>query len=154
MDPAARADAAAGGGGAASNGEFVPPELLVEGLAAAARVRREQLLDLAEAALAEAGDVQVLESPQPATVMARFAACRGEQCVAEVVLTPARVRVDGQQAWAVVLGWDEQAALAAAVVAALRSESAKELAREALGAEAEHRRAAWKTLAATRMEVA
>lgn len=137
-----------------SNGASLPRDLLIEGLAAAARVRRERLLDLAEAALAEAVDVQVLEAPEPATVMARFATGRGEQCVAEVVLTPTRVRIDGRQAWAVVLGWDEQAALAAAVVAAQRPESAMELAHAALEAEAEHRRAARETLAATRMEVA
>lgn len=131
-----------------------PNTLLIEGLAAAARVVRGRLLELAEEVLSPGHSVEVLEAPEPSTVMGRFAAGRGEQCVSEIVVTTARVRAGTAQAWAVVLGWDEEAALAAAIVAATNPEAAQDLSGIALREEAEQRREKSSAVVATRMEMA
>lgn len=127
---------------------------VAEGLAAAARVDRTRLLADAEAVLGAHDDVEVVEVPEPRTVMGRFASDRGTQCVTEVVVTTARVRLGTLTTWAVVLGWDEDGALAAALVLAADPFIAADLAERALRLEADQRRARDVAVAATRMEMA
>jgi hypothetical protein len=122
---------------------------LAEGLAAAARVRREALLDLAET-VAAAG-AEVAEPPRAATVLQRVSGPVGTFCLTEVVVTTATALAGGRRGWACVLGWDEEGALAAALVAAGRPPGARELADEALAAEATHRRERLHAVAATRV---
>jgi hypothetical protein len=122
---------------------------LIEGLAAAARVRRERLLDLAET-VAAAG-AEVAEAPAAATVMVRLRGPVGEFCLTEVVVTTATAVVAGRRAWACVLGWDEEGALACALLAAAGSREAGALAAEALRAEAAEREARLQAVASTRV---
>jgi alpha-D-ribose 1-methylphosphonate 5-triphosphate synthase subunit PhnG len=122
---------------------------LIEGLAAAARVRRERLLDLAEA-VAAAG-AEVVEPPHAGTVMVRLRGAAGEFCLTEVVVTTATAVVAGRRGWACAMGWDEEGALACALLAAAPSPEAAALAEEALAAEAAEREARLRAVAATRV---
>ncbi|HEY4027527.1 MAG TPA: hypothetical protein VGO86_13950 [Candidatus Dormibacteraeota bacterium] len=122
---------------------------LAEGLAAAARVRREALLDLAET-VAVAG-AEVAEPPRAATVLLRLGGPAGEFSLTEVVVTTATALAGGRRGWACVLGWDEEGALAAALVAAARPAGARELARDAREAEGQERRERLAAVAATRV---
>ncbi|HKF76682.1 MAG TPA: hypothetical protein VKF59_11115 [Candidatus Dormibacteraeota bacterium] len=124
------------------------PDLL-EGLAAAARVRRERLLDLAEA-VAAAG-AEVVEPPRAGTVMVRLESRVGTFCLTEVVVTTATAVVSGRRAWACVMGWDEEGALACALLAAAGSREAMELAGAALADESAERRERLLAVAATRV---
>lgn len=90
-----------------------PPR--AEGLAAAARHRRDVLLTQAERVVA-AHEVTVTEPPCAASVMVELEMAVGGFCLAEVVVTEATVDVDGTPGWASIMGYDERAALAAAVL--------------------------------------
>lgn len=125
----------------------------LEGLAAAARVLREDLLALAAAVL-DRCDPSVIEPPEPRTVMNHFAADRGQQCLGEVVVTTARVAESGRSSWSIVLGWDEEGALAAAIVGLGDPSLVRELGTRALRIEDEQRQETAQMVAATRMEVA
>jgi hypothetical protein len=122
---------------------------LIEGLAAAARVRRERLLELAEAVAAAGADV--VEPPRAGTVMVKLRGPVGELCLTEVVVTTATAVVAGRSAWACVMGWDEEGALACALLAAAGSPAAADLAEEALAAEAAEREERLRAVAATRV---
>jgi hypothetical protein len=122
---------------------------LLEGLTAAARVRRERLLDLAEE-VAAAG-AEVVEPPRAGTVMIRLEGPVGTFCLTEAVVTTATAAVSGHSAWACVMGWDEEGALACALLAAAGVEEAMQLAEEALAAEAAERQERLLAVAATRV---
>ncbi|HEX6488241.1 MAG TPA: phosphonate C-P lyase system protein PhnG [Candidatus Dormibacteraeota bacterium] len=106
-----------------------------EGYAAAARVRREQLLDLAEDVAARE-EVALIHAPAAATVMLEVEGPVGAFCLTEVVITTVSVDVAGRAGWAAVLGYDEEGALAAAILDSTPSAPAEALAGEALAAEA------------------
>ena len=122
---------------------------LWEGLAAAARVRREELLDLAEE-VADAG-AQVLEPPRAGTVMIRLGGAVGTFCLTEAVVTTATALAGGRAGWGCVLGWDEEGALACALLAAARPEGSLRLAEAALADEEAGRRQRLEAVAATRV---
>ena len=124
---------------------------MIEGLSAAARVRREGLLDLAEAVAAGGAEVAVAEPPRAGTVMVRLRGPVGEFCLTEVVVTTATAVVAGRRGWACVMGWDEEGALACALLAAAGSAEAAALAGEALAAEAADHESRLRAVAATRV---
>jgi alpha-D-ribose 1-methylphosphonate 5-triphosphate synthase subunit PhnG len=124
---------------------------LSEGLAAAARVRRDDLLDRAEQ-IASDHRVFVLDAPRPASTMVELETPVGAFCFTEVVVTTARVRVDGAEGWGCALGWDEEGALAAALVDAAGDREAQELAAQALADEAAARLETARLVAASRVE--
>ena len=125
-----------------------------QGLAAAVRLRRAEVLRLADDVL-EAAAVTVVQPPTPGSVMVELEQAVGAFCLAEVVVTEARVALHGTQGWASVMGFDETGALAAAVldVAAARSgplsDAIDALCDEALRAEAELAAAELLAVAAT-----
>lgn len=125
-------------------------EWRAEGLAAAARCRRDQLLALAEP-LSAAGAVDVVSPAAAQSVMVEVDTAVGECCLAEVVVTTASVVVSGSAGWACLLGWDEHGALAAALCDALASPAVEALAEEALAVEAADRRTTEAAVARTRV---
>jgi alpha-D-ribose 1-methylphosphonate 5-triphosphate synthase subunit PhnG len=126
------------------------PERRAEGLAAAARVRRGELLAAAER-VAAVGGVTVVERPAPGTVMLELATAVGETCLSEVVVTTAAVTVADRPGWGCVLGWDDEGALAAALCDSGDPEAAAALAELALADEATARAATSAAVAATRV---
>ncbi len=139
-----------GGNGTAGR---LSPERRTEGLAAAARVDRPALLALAEP-IAAHPDVTVEVAPEPRTVMAVLGTPIGQQCLTEVVVTTAAVTVAGAAGWGCVLGWDAEAALAAALADAADPAGADQLAETALWVEEQQRTARVAQVRSTRMEVA
>ncbi|MBV8087433.1 MAG: phosphonate C-P lyase system protein PhnG [Chloroflexi bacterium] len=129
------------------------PEELAQGLAAAARVRRELLLALAERAL-EQEAVRVTEPPAPGSVMLSLDVAVGEFNLAEVVVTTAAVTLNGADGWGCVVGFDEKGALAAAVCTALGGHEVEALANEALRIEEQHWDRQAKAVAATGLDLA
>jgi alpha-D-ribose 1-methylphosphonate 5-triphosphate synthase subunit PhnG len=125
------------------------PGRLAEGLAAAARVRREGLLDLAEAVAVRGA--QVLEPPRAGTVLVRVRGAAGAFCLTEAVVTTATALAGGRRGWGCVLGWDEEGALACALLAAARTDEAVRLAEAALADEDAARRRRLAAVAATRV---
>jgi alpha-D-ribose 1-methylphosphonate 5-triphosphate synthase subunit PhnG len=121
-----------------------------EGLAAAARVRRGALLELA-GEIAERGDVEVIDRPAPGSVMVELDTSVGAFCFTEVVVTTARVHVGGTEGWAAVLGWDAEAALASALCDAAGDERTTQLAEGALADEAGQRLERMRAVAATKV---
>ncbi len=115
-------------------------------------MRRERLLDLAE--LVAARGAQVVEPPRAATVMIRLRGPVGTFCLTEAVVTTAEALVDGHLGWGCVLGWDEEGALACALLAAGRPDGAPELAQAALADEEAERRRRLEAVAATRVGAA
>lgn len=135
------------------NGQHVSVERRAEGLAAAARIDRLALLALAEP-IAARGEVTVEVAPEPRTVMTMLDTPIGRQCLTEVVVTTATVTVAGTPGWGCVLGWDAEAALAAALADAADPAGADRLAEAALRAEEQQRSARVARVRMTRMEVA
>ena len=127
------------------------PERRAEGLAAAARTLRPELLDRAEE-LARAGAIAVTGSPAPGSVMLELASPVGQFCFTEVVVTTAEVSVDGRRGWACVLGFDEAAALAAAILDASAGRDVERLAGRALEAEARRSAEEARAVAETRVD--
>jgi len=125
-------------------------ELLSSGLAAAARVKRNDLLDLAER-IAASQPVAVLEPPLARSVMLELGTTIGAFCFTEVVVTTASVRVGAADGWAAVMGFDQEAALAAALADAVDSQEVRDLAEAALGAEETERRRTAASMADTRV---
>ena len=123
---------------------------ITEGLAAAARVRRDELVALADD-LAQRHDVDVLEGPAPSSVMLEIESGVGAFCLTEVVVTTARVNVGRNGGWGAVLGWDAEGALASALCDAAGGEPAQTLARNALADESERRVERMRAVAATRV---
>jgi alpha-D-ribose 1-methylphosphonate 5-triphosphate synthase subunit PhnG len=78
----------------------------------------------------------------------------GQQCLTEVVVTTAAVTVAGNPGWGCVLGWDAEAALAAALADAADLAAADHLAETALRTEERERAVRTAQVRATRMEVA
>ncbi len=127
-------------------------ERRAQGLAAAARVRRAELLVLAER-LAGAAEVAVDEAPAPAAVMVELEAPMGSFCLAQVVVTTAGVRLDGQPGWGCVVGWDDEGALAVAMCSATGGQEVDSLAGQALLDEEANRASVGRSAAATRVEL-
>ncbi|MBV8082111.1 MAG: phosphonate C-P lyase system protein PhnG [Candidatus Eremiobacteraeota bacterium] len=109
-----------------------------EGLAAAARVNRAGLLDLGER-IALRERVSVTEAPAARSVMIELGTPVGAFCFTEVVVTTAAVNVGGAPGWAAVMGFDQEAALAAAIADATASVEVRDLAEDALSIEASAR---------------
>lgn len=128
-------------------------ESRAEGLAAAARTHRDELLALAEP-IAGWRDVTVKAAPEPGTVLAELATPIGRQCLTEVIVTTAEVVVAGNPGWACVLGWDAEAALAAALLEAADPDAAARLGAAALGEEERRQAANYQRVRGTRMDVA
>lgn len=121
------------------------------GLAAAARVDRTRLLELADRLAA--GGAQVVEGPAPATVMVELESVAGVACLAEVVVTTASVeRPGGRRGWGCVLGYDEAAALAVALCEGTDDAGVEDLAASALATEGAARDRVSSATAATRIE--
>ena len=91
------------------------------------------------------------EPPRAGTVMVRLRGPVGEFCLTEVVVTTAAAVFAGRTGRACVMGWDEEGALACALLAAAASGEAAALAEEALAAEAADREARLRAVAATRV---
>lgn len=125
-------------------------ERLSAGLAAAARVKRLELLDIAER-IAGSAQVAVLQAPSASSVLVELGTPIGAFCFTEVVVTTASVRVDQASGWAAVMGFDQEAALAAAVADAVDSAEVRELARSALALEDEERARTATLMAVTRV---
>lgn len=123
---------------------------LSEGLAAAARVRRAELIALADD-VAEHAPVEVLDAPAAGSIMLELESSVGSFCFAEVVVTTARVRVDDRNGWGCVLGWDAEGALASALCDAVADERAARVARSALEDEARAREARLRAVAGTKV---
>lgn len=126
------------------------PQRGTEGLAAAARVRRAQLLDLGER-IADRAAVGMPQAPVAGSAMIETESAIGASCLGEVVVTTCAVTVDGASGWGCALGWDRAGALAAALADAAGGAQAEELGRSALEAEEIARRAEDRRLAATRV---
>jgi phosphonate C-P lyase system protein PhnG len=121
-----------------------------EGLAAAARVRRDELVALADDVAASLA-VEVVEAPAAASVMLELSSRTGTFCLTEVVVTTARVRVRANDGWGCVMGFDPAGALAGALCDALADERVEVLARRALADEAAARAERSRALAATKV---
>jgi alpha-D-ribose 1-methylphosphonate 5-triphosphate synthase subunit PhnG len=121
-----------------------------EGLAAAARVRRPDLLALAEE-VALAAAVDLVDPPAAASVMLELESSVGTFCLTEVVVTTARVRAGEADGWGCVLGWDAEGALATALCDAAAGARAEDLARHALDVESAARRERLHAVAATKV---
>lgn len=120
------------------------------GLAAAARVLRADLIFAAET-IAAHNHVEIVEAPAAGSIMVELETPVGSFCLTEVVVTRCAVRVEQRHGWAAVLGWDDEASLAAAILDA-QPEVAQPIAAAALGAEAGSRAAEMAAIAATRVE--
>lgn len=114
------------------------PEQRSEGLAAAARVLRRDLLELAEAAATRPG-ARVVTPPEAGTVMLEFDAPVGTFAFTEAVVTTAEAGIGDRSGWGCVLGWDEEGALACALLDALAGDPVDQLAAAAIRLEAENR---------------
>jgi alpha-D-ribose 1-methylphosphonate 5-triphosphate synthase subunit PhnG len=131
----------------------VNASLLAQGLAAAARVRRDALIALADETAA-AYAVDLTEAPAPNSVLLEVESAAGSFYLTEVVITAARVRVEGRDGYGCVLGWDAGGALAGALCDAAaphERERVALLAQEALDAEAADRQAHMHAIEATRV---
>ena len=126
------------------------PRRRAEGLAAAARVQREQLLDIGER-IAATAPVSLVQPPVASSAMLEVQSAVGASCLGEVVVTTCSVTVDGERGWSCVLGWDRAGALAAALADAVAGREVEELGRRALEFEAAARRTEDHALAATRV---
>lgn len=124
------------------------PERRSEGLAAAARVLRGELVERAEG-IAAGQPCRVVEAPAPGSVMVELESPVGSFCFTEVVVTTARVEVDGTPGWACVLGFDEEGALAGALLDAMPGTDVERLAQRALDREEREREAAARAVATT-----
>lgn len=126
------------------------PERRAEGLAAAARVLRPEMEAMAEA-VAAGRSVEVVRAPAAGSLMLQLASPVGDFNLTEVAVTTAEVRVDGTAGWACVLGWDEEGALAAALLDATPGRDVIALAEGALAIEAEQRDRLARAVATTRV---
>lgn len=127
------------------------PERRAEGLAAAARTFRSELVERAEL-VAGAEAVEVTRSPAPGSVMLELASPVGRFCFTEVVVTSAEVRVQGRAGWSCVLGYDDEAALAAAILDASPGPEVEALAGRALDVEARQASEEARAVASTRVD--
>lgn len=126
------------------------PETRAEGLAAAARVLREELVAGAER-VAGQGAVDVVKAPAAGSVMLQLASPAGDFNLTEVAVTTAEVRVAGSAGWGCVLGWDEEGALAAALLDAVPREDVVRLAGRALAMERAEREREARAVATTKV---
>jgi hypothetical protein len=104
------------------------------GLAAAAVHCRGRLLKLAEP-IAAGSDVVLDQAPEPRTVLTVLETSIGRHCLSDVVVTTAAVTVAGRRGWGCVLGWDAEAAVASALLAASDSAQVDALTAEGLARE-------------------
>jgi alpha-D-ribose 1-methylphosphonate 5-triphosphate synthase subunit PhnG len=109
---------------------------LAEGLAAAARTHRDDLLALGEH-IAESRTVDLHTAPAPQSVLVELAGPIGVSGLGEAIVTTTSVSVDGRPGWSCVFGWDDAGSLAAALCEAVADEAVRALAEQALDTEAE-----------------
>jgi alpha-D-ribose 1-methylphosphonate 5-triphosphate synthase subunit PhnG len=121
------------------------------GLAAAARVRREALIALADELAGGELPIETIDPPAPGTVLVEVETRAGAFCFTEVVVTTATIALGESVGWGCVLGYDREGALAGALLDAARDGRVEALAREALGAERTARAAFERALAGTRV---
>lgn len=124
------------------------PERRSEGLAAAARVLRGELVEQAEG-LAARRRCRVVDAPAAGSVMIEMESPVGAFCLTEVVVTTAKVEVDGAAGWGCILGFDEEAALAGALLDAVPGTEVEDLAQRALDREEREREEAARAVATT-----
>ncbi|GEM_PF-3478668 len=129
------------------------PERRAEGLAAASRTRRTELVALAEE-IARRSEIEIVEAPSAATLMVELESPAGRFCFTEVVVTYATARVNGRDGWACVAGWDEEAALAAALCDAVADRQVERLAEEGMQLEVQEVRAQARVVGATALDLA
>lgn len=122
----------------------------MEGLAAAARVLRSEMVAIAER-IAGSGAVDVVAAPAAGSIMLQLTSPVGDFNLTEVAITTAEVRVAGSSGWGCVMGWDEEGALAAAMLDATPGTDVITLAERALAIEAEERDRQARSVAATRV---
>jgi alpha-D-ribose 1-methylphosphonate 5-triphosphate synthase subunit PhnG len=84
-------------------------------------------------------------------VAVRLDTVAGEVFLVDAVVTTATVEVGGRRGWACVLGWDDRAALAAALCDACPGEAVTALAAGALADEREQAAAGAAEVASTRV---
>lgn len=120
------------------------------GLAAAARVCRDELLALGERIAAE-HQVELLEPPAPGTVMLELETGLGEFCLGEAAVTTCLVRADGTEGWGAVIGLDHAGAVAAALADARGGAEGEVLGETALDREATERELRDRRIGATRV---
>jgi len=131
--------------------DLLTPERRAEGLAAAARVARSELIAAAEG-LVSRGHVEVVEAPAAGSLMVELETPAGSFCLTEVVVTTCTIRLDGRPGWAAVMGWDDEASLAAAIIDADPA-LADGVAEAAVAAEARAREDESAAIAATRVDL-
>ncbi|MEN3282245.1 MAG: Phosphonate metabolism protein PhnG [Solirubrobacteraceae bacterium] len=129
------------------------PERRAAGLAAAARVCREQLLAIGERVAGGRG-VEIIQPPTPGSVMLELDSSVGPFCLGEAVITTCSVSVDGRTGWASVLGLDRPGALAAALAEADGRPEADALSDAALALEQAARDAQARAVAETKVTLA
>ncbi len=121
------------------------------GLAAAARVRRDALIDLAEQIAAGDAAIEVIDAPAPGSVVVEVETRVGAFCFTEVVVTTATVALGESVGWGCVMGYDREGALAGALLDAARDGRVEALAQAALAEEDAARAAFEQALAGTRV---
>lgn len=126
------------------------PEDRSAGLAAAARVNRLELIAAAELVAARSA-VRVVSAPAAGSVMVQLETPVGTFCLTEAIVTSCEVEVAEAVGWSAVLGWDDEASLAAAILDATPRDG-DAIASAALAAEAAIRSIESAAVAATRVE--
>lgn len=121
------------------------------GLAAAARVRRDALIDLAEQIATIDGAIEVIDAPAPGAIVVEVETRAGAFCFTEVVVTTATVALGESVGWGCVMGYDREGALAGALLDAARDVRVEALAEAALADENSARAAFERALAGTRV---
>ncbi len=126
------------------------PEERSAALAAAARTQREALIGLADALLFTI-PAQVVSAPAAGSLMVELENAAGAFCFTEVVVTTAEVSLDGSNGWGCVLGFDREAALAAAILDARPDARLDDFLATALASEAAAREREASALVRTRV---
>jgi alpha-D-ribose 1-methylphosphonate 5-triphosphate synthase subunit PhnG len=121
------------------------------GLSAAARVRREALIALADEIGAGNAAVEVIDAPAPGTIVVEAATRAGTFCFTEVVVTTATVALGERLGWGCVMGYDREGALAGALLDAVRDARVEALAGASLADERAARASFERALAQTRV---
>jgi alpha-D-ribose 1-methylphosphonate 5-triphosphate synthase subunit PhnG len=121
------------------------------GLAAAARVRRAELIALGDEIAAGAVAIDVIDAPAAGAIVVEVESGAGAFCFTEVVVTTATVALGESLGWCCVMGYDREAALAGALLDAIRDGRVEALAQQALADERAARASFERALAGTRV---
>lgn len=123
------------------------------GLAAAARTTRPTLIGLADKTLATA-DASIVQYPEAYIAPLTLRTSVGSSEMGSAVVTRCSVAIDDRTGFGLVLGWDRQACLAAAVLDGWGGQTVDDLARAALAAEQQARQRETDLVRMTRTEPA